>query len=248
MHGAAAYRHAVYAVIVDTLTGDFHAVHVTVANYRNLGRGRDLADPVPVGKAVVPLQAGTAMHREHLHAFALGNPEGLHHVDAFGIPADAALEREGHIDPAGIESRAHLVQNLLQARQVPKQARAAPLARHLRRRTSRVHLDKIGLQRHRDLLRRGRHLVGKAPENLHPEGPLFRKEPELPVSVQIKNRIAVRRHELRYQEPHPVPGKHAAQPAERRIRHPVHRGQYRIREHFQTPQPERYPGGLFGFF
>ena len=177
MHGAAANGNAGDTVTIDAFERAGDAVHVAVPDDGNLGRGRDLADPVPVGKAVVPLQAGTAMHREHLDAFAFCYRERFHHVDAIAIPTNAALERKRHIHTAPIKRGPHVMQDFLQARQVPKQARTAALARHLRRRASSVHLDKIGLERNRNLLRRCRHLVGKPPENLYTERPLLGEKP-----------------------------------------------------------------------
>ena len=78
-----------------------------------------LADPVPIGKAVVPLQAGTAMHREHLDTLTFGNRKRLHYINAFGVPAYAALERERQVRAALVQSLADIVQNLLQTRQIP---------------------------------------------------------------------------------------------------------------------------------
>ena len=224
MHGAAPDGHAGHAIIFNSLAGDFHAIHVAVPDNGNLRSSGDLPYPVPIGEAVIALQAGAAVHRKHFNALALGNRKRLQHVDALRVPADTALEREGHIHPAAVQRGTHVVQYLLQAGQVTQQARAAALARHLRRRAPCIHLDVVGLERHRNLPSGIRHLVGETPENLHPEGPLLREKPELLVAFQVEHRIAVRGHELRHQEPHAVTRKHAAQPAEGRVRYPVHRG------------------------
>ena len=239
VHGAAPDGHTGHAIIFNPLAGDLHAVYVAVPDYGNLRGSGDLPYPVPVGEAVIALQAGAAVHREHFNALALGNPEGFQHVDALAIPADAALERKGHLHPAAVQRGTHVVQYLLQAGQIPQKARSAALASHLRRRTARIHLDVVGPERHGNLPGGIRHLVGETPENLHPEGPFFGEKPELLVAVQVEHGIAVRRHELRNQEPHAVPGEHPAQPAEGRIRHPVHRAEDGIREHFQPPEAKR---------
>ena len=165
------------------------------------------------------------MDRKHLNALALGNLERFHHVDTFVVPANAALERKRNLGCGRLQRLFHLVQNLLQTRQVPQKSGTAPLARHLRRRTSRIHFDKFRAVCFRNFTCGSCHAVREPSKNLNAERALFREKPELLVSIRVKHGIAIRRHKLRNQKPHAVARKHAAQTPERRIGHSVHRTQ-----------------------
>ena len=240
MHGAATNRHARHAIGFKPFSSDRHTVHVTVTNYGNLGLGRDLANPFPIGKAVVPLQAGTAMHREHLYTFALGNFQSFHHVNALVIPTDSAFKRQGNIYARSIQGGFNIVQNLLQAGQIAQKTRPAPLPRHLGSRAARIHLDKLRVKVFGYFFSGSGHLVRESSKDLDPKRAFFGEKLKLLVAIQAKDRITVSRNEFRHQKSHTIAGKNPAKSTEGGIRHPVHRAKDSVRKYIQISEFETF--------
>jgi hypothetical protein len=66
--------------------------------------------------------------------------------------------------------------------------------------------------------------------------------------IRVKNGIAIRRNELRNQEPHAVARKNAAKTPERRIGHSVHRTQDCVGKNLLIPERKTDPlGQTFNF-
>jgi hypothetical protein len=92
------------------------------------------------------------------------------------------------------------------------------------------------------------HAVWETSKNLNAERALFREKPELLVPIRVKNGIAIRRNELRNQEPHAVARKNAAKTPERRIGHSVHRTQDCVGKNLLIPERKTDPlGQTFNF-
>ena len=230
MHRPAPNAHARNAISINAFACAFDAIHIAISNHGNLRRCGDFANPVPVREAVIPLQTRTTVNREHFNALALGDLERFHHVNAIVVPANAALKRKRNLRRLCVQNRLHIVQNLLQTRQVPQKSRTAPLARHLRRRTPRIHFDEFRVITLGNLASCCRHTVRETPKNLHTKRALFRKKLQLLMSIRVEYGITIRRNKLRNQKSHAVARKHPAKPPKRSIGHSIHRTENRIGE------------------
>ena len=223
MHRPAPNAHARNAVSINAFACAFDAIHIAISNHGNLRRSGDFANPVPVREAVITLQTCTTVNREHFNALALGNLERFHHVNAIVVPANTALKRERNLRRLCVQNRLHIVQNLLQAGQVPQKSRTAPLARHLRRRTPSIHFDEFRVVAFGNLACCCRHTVRETPKNLDAKRALFRKKLQLLVTIRVEYGITISRNKLRHQKTHAVTRKHPAKPPKRSIGHSIHR-------------------------
>src|SRR5262245_28257323 len=144
----------------------------------------DLAHQVPIGPALITLDARAAVQRDHRAAGILDQLRDLDAVDRIVVPARADLHR--HRD----SNRAlDFGEDFFELRQVAQQVRSAAAIDHLLRRTPAVDVDEIGACLLGDLGRPAHpHFV--IAETLDGDWTLFRFDAHPLVRAQIAARQA----------------------------------------------------------
>ena len=222
----AAHHDPVHAVAVEHLLRALRGIDVAVADDGNVHPGivLDFADEGPVGLALVHLAAGAAVDGEGLDAHVL-QPFGEVHDDLGAVvPAQAGLHRDGCLDGFhdGFRDGDELVR-------LAHHAAAGAPARDLGHRAAPVDVDRVGPVPAGELRRAvghpGRidHRLGDVPVDLDRDGGLLLERAHLGDGLRGVADEPVRGDELG--RDHRRPGL-AAQDAEGRVRHVLHRRQH----------------------
>ena len=197
--------------------GLFGRINVAIGHHRHAHGGLDGGNGFVLCLARVALLARAAMHRDHLHARALGGARQRNGVALRRAPARAHLQRDRHALRRA--SGHHGLDDAQRQRLVLHQCAARPLAAHLARRAAHVDVNH---------LRAARHVPGRAlghgrrisPHDLHRKGARLAFMAAAQAALGRAAQIRPRRHHLRHRVARPEA---AAKLAERPVGHPRHR-------------------------
>src|SRR5262245_56156553 len=197
---------------------------VAAARNRDRDMAFDLAHQIPIGPALVALDARAPVERDHRAAAILNQLRDLDAVDRFVVPARADLHRHRDGDRAF-----DLGQDFFELRQVAQQIRSAAAVDHLLRRTPAVYVDKIGAGLLGDLGGPAHpHLV--VSENLDRYRALFRFEAHHLMRAHVAARQTFDADE--FGDDQTQPAAFFGDPAKRRIGHARHRREDERRREF----------------